>query len=64
MLAYTIHDKESFHVLNSKVQRIRKHTGKSPSFLIVGNKKDLDNHREVTYEEAQKKIGAEYVDVC
>ena len=67
MLIYAINDKDSFRALDSKVQRIRKHTGKSPSLLVVGNKKDLENQREVTYEEAEsfaKKIGAEYVETC
>ena len=67
MLIYAINDKQSFLALDSKVQRIKKHSGKSPCLLVVGNKKDLENQREVTYEEAAefaKEIGAEYVETC
>ena len=46
MLIYAINDKQSFIALDSKAQRIKKHSGKSPCLLVVGNKKDLDSQKQ------------------
>lgn len=55
LLVYAINDKTSFSSLQSKYERIMK-LKKNPttSIVLVGNKCDLENKREVSKEEATK----------
>ena len=54
LLVFAINDKESFNLIKSKHDRILKgkHGVKCP-ILLVGNKQDLENERQVLYEEAK-----------
>ena len=54
LLVFAINDRESFELLRGKYERILKgkHQVKCP-ILLVGNKKDLENERQVTQEEAK-----------
>ncbi|XP_044128323.1 ras-related and estrogen-regulated growth inhibitor-like protein [Bufo gargarizans] len=55
ILVYSICDRDSFNVVRQQLQRIRhlkKRRGSSP-IIIVGNKRDLQHHREVSSEEGR-----------
>ena len=55
LLVFAINDKNSFDLIPSKIERIikGKHDESIP-MILVGNKQDLVNNREVSYEEAKK----------
>ena len=66
LLVFAINDKESFNLIKSKRDRILrgKHGVKFP-ILLVGNKADLENERQVNYSEAKEmadKWGIEYIE--
>ena len=63
---FAINDKESFNLLKGKHDRVLKgkHGIKCP-ILLVGNKQDLENERQVTYAEAKDQAdlwGIEYIE--
>ena len=67
MLVFALNDKQSFEALESKAARIQKYPEKNSALLLVGNKSDLKESREVTQEEIKrfaKKIKAEYIETC
>ena len=59
LLVFAINDKESFTLLRGKHDRVLKgkHRVKCP-ILLVGNKQDLENERQVTYAEAKAQASA------
>ena len=59
LLVFAINDKESFNLLKGKRDRVLKgkHGAKCP-ILLVGNKQDLENERQVTYAEAKAQASA------
>jgi small GTP-binding protein len=66
LLVFAINDKESFTLLKGKHDRVLKgkHRVKCP-ILLVGNKQDLENERQVTYAEAKAQAdswGIEYME--
>ena len=66
LLVFAINDKESFNLLKSKHDRVLKgkHGIKCP-ILLIGNKQDLENEREVQYSEAKQLAdswGIEYME--
>ena len=66
LLVFAINGKESFNLMKSKHDRILrgKHGVKFPT-LLVGNKQDLENERQVNYSEAKEmadKWGIEYIE--
>ena len=66
LLVFAINDKESFNLIKSKRDRILrgKHGVKYPT-LLVGNKADLENERQVNYSEAKEladKWEIEYIE--
>ena len=66
LLVFAINDKESFNLIKSKRDRILrgKHGVKYP-ILLVGNKQDLENERQVNYSEAKEladKWEIEYIE--
>ena len=63
LLVYAINDKESFDVLKSKLKRIKKNNKDDIPIIIVGNKCDLEDKRQVSQQSAHdfaKSIGTEY----
>ena len=66
LLVFAINDEESFQVIKTKYERVKKgkHNTKVP-ILLVGNKQDLENDRKITYEEAKLLAagwGVEYIE--
>ena len=66
LLVFALNDKESFTVLKNKYDRVLKgkHGIKVP-ILLVENKQDLENERQVTYLEAKNQAdlwGIEYIE--
>ena len=55
LLVFAINDKSSFDYIPSKIERIikKKHDKEFP-MILVGNKLDLADNREVSYDEAKK----------
>ena len=55
LLVFAINDKSSFDMIPSKIERIikQKHNKEYP-MILVGNKQDLADNREVSYDEAKK----------
>ena len=66
LLVFAINDKESFSYIEGKHDRIVKvKEGAKCPILLVGNKQDLENKRQVTYAEAKAKAdswGIEYME--
>ena len=58
LLVFAINDKDTFNVLDEKYKRIEKHKEKNVPIILVGNKCDLENERQVTKEEANQKATA------
>ena len=55
LLVFAINDKSSFDLIPSKIESIikRKHDEAFP-MVLVGNKQDLNNNREVSYDTAKQ----------
>ena len=55
LLVFAINDKNSFDLIPSKIECIikQKHDEAFP-MILIGNKQDLTNNREVSYDEAKK----------
>ena len=66
LLVFAINDKESFNLLKVKHDRVLKGKhGDNCPILLVGNKQDLENERQVTYAEAKAQAdawGVEYIE--
>ena len=54
MLVYAINSRESFLHINQWLKEVRIQSHPDVKIILIGNKKDLDDERTVTYEEAQK----------
>ena len=54
MLVYSIDNKQSFLDLNKWFKEIRIQSSPDIKLILIGNKADLENKREVTYEEGKK----------
>jgi len=53
ILVYDISNKQSFIDIDHWLFDIEKHSDKNVTKLLVGNKKDLEDQRQVSYEEGQ-----------
>lgn len=63
LLLFAVNDSETFEALKTKVSRIQKNDAGKLPIIIVGNKCDLKDNRQVTPqqgEEYAKSIGAKY----
>ena len=63
LLLYAINDNESFSALKNKIERIKKNNKENLPIILVGNKCDLEDKREISKEKAveyAKTIGAKY----
>ena len=63
LLLFAINDKESFSALKAKMDRIKKNNKENLPKILVGNKCDLEDKREISKEKAveyAKAIGAKY----
>ena len=54
VLVYAVDDKKSFENIQSWVEDVKNNTNGNPKFLLVGNKCDLEEERQVSREEAEK----------
>ena len=65
ILVFAIDDTETFNALKEKVTRIKKHEDKRSPIVLVGNKCDLEQNRQVAKAQAEafaKEIGAKYIE--
>ena len=67
LLVFDITNRESFEVLKGRYQRIVKGKhGEQVPIILVGNKKELEKQRKVSFEEANKladSLGIEYIEI-
>ena len=54
LLVFSLTDKNTFNVVKNKYNKIINIKGKNIPIILIGNKKDLENEREVNFEEAKK----------
>ena len=54
MLVYAINSRESFLHINQWLKEVRIQSHPDVKIILIGNKKDLENERNVTFEEAEK----------
>ena len=55
LVVYDITDKESFEKINFWMKNIKENAPENAKLILVGNKCDLANERQVSYEEGEKK---------
>ena len=55
LVVYDITDKESFEKINFWIENIKNNAPENVKLILVGNKCDLANERQVSYEEGEKK---------
>merc|ERR1712000_38745 len=53
LLVYDITRRETFSHLSSWLEDARKHSNKDMTIMLIGNKSDLDQKRQVTYSEGE-----------
>ena len=54
VLVYAVDDKKTFENIQSWVEDVKNNTNGNPKFLLVGNKCDLEDKRQVSTDEAKK----------
>jgi len=54
ILVYAINDRQSFNDIEEWLNQIKLNASPDTKLILVGNKKDLENERKVTYEEGEK----------
>ena len=54
MVIYSIDNKDSFNNINKWLKEIKLQSNPDIKVVLIGNKADLENKRQVTYEEGQK----------
>ena len=59
MMVYDITDLESFQNLNTWLIEIEKNASKNVYKILIGNRRDLESDRKVTYEQGQE-FAAQY----
>ena len=55
LVVYDITDKESFEKINFWIKNIKENAPENAKLILVGNKCDLANERQISYEEGEKK---------
>ena len=53
-MVYAINSKESFLNINKWLKEVKINSNPDIKIILIGNKSDLDNERQVSYEEAKK----------
>ena len=64
-LVFAINDEESFKKKKKKREKIIKMKGKNIPVVLIGNKNDLNNEREIQFKDAKnlaKKWGIDYIE--
>ena len=57
IVTYDITDRESFSKVSEWMSDVDKHAYENVSRILVGNKKDLEDQRQVPYQEAEELAG-------
>lgn len=57
IVTYDITDRDSFAKVSEWMSEVDRHAQENISRILVGNKKDLEDKREVPYQEAQELAG-------
>lgn len=53
-MTYDITDRESFSAVESWMGEVEKHASDNISRILVGNKSDMENQRQVSFEEGKE----------
>ena len=67
LVVYDVTSRSTFDKLTSWIEELRENCQKETIIVIVGNKKDLDKQRQVTYQEGlnfAKKYGFQFTETC
>ncbi len=54
ILVYAINDKKSFNNIDNWLKELKTESNPDAKTILIGNKRDLESNREVSYEEAEK----------
>ena len=54
ILVYAINDKKSFNNIDNWLKELKTESNPDAKTILIGNKRDLESKREVSYEEAEK----------
>ena len=54
ILVYSIDNRKSFESINFWLNELRSNSNENVKLILIGNKKDLNDKREVSYEEGQE----------
>ena len=60
IIVFDITKKDSFDVIPKWIDELRNNGPKNITIIIVGNKSDLTNEREVSFEDIKSKFGSKY----
>ena len=63
MFVYSIDSEESFNNIKERIQQIKKICKKKKHFILIGSKADLDDKREVSYDNGQELANKEEMDL-
>ena len=56
MIVYDVTDRESFDAVDNWINEVEKYATVNVNKLLIGNKSDLINERQVSYEEGSVKL--------
>ena len=63
MFIYAIDNLESFNAIKNRIKEVKKVCNINTSYILVGNKSDLEEQRQISYEEGQDLANKEKFDL-
>ena len=63
MFIYAIDNLESFNAIKNRIKEVKKVCNSNTSYILVGNKSDLEEQRQISYEEGQDLANKEKFDL-
>ena len=63
MFVYSIDNLKSFIIIKKRIKEIKNCTDENTNYISIGNKVDVEDKREITYEEGQQLANKEKMDL-